>query len=124
MITSYSRRRGDYMYDIQIRDASTPEVSGSFCAHVMNMMRFESGRTVFVDAALRDEYAATLHEALSKVEAALEAWVRDQTRSRSGALKRSCRSPKGGTEGNILNVGKDPTIWISSYSWICIGSLS
>jgi hypothetical protein len=43
------------------------------------MVRLESGQQVSVNADLRDEHGATPDEAFSKIEAALEEWVKSQT---------------------------------------------
>ena len=81
VFTSYSRRRGDYRYDIAIYETTPPANAGLFYAHVMNMVRLESGQTVSVTAELQDAYGATPDEAYSKLEAAVEEWLKDQTRS-------------------------------------------
>jgi hypothetical protein len=47
-----------------------------FCAAVVNMVRRESGDTVSVNAGLPDAHGATRDEALSKIQAAVEAWVK------------------------------------------------
>jgi hypothetical protein len=58
-----------------------PATSDRFRARVVNMVRQESGESVSVTAELQDEYGATPHEAFSKIEAAVEQWVKDQTAS-------------------------------------------
>jgi hypothetical protein len=45
-------------------------------ARVVNMVRLESGHTVAVNAELPDQPGATLDEAFSHIEAAVEAWVK------------------------------------------------
>jgi hypothetical protein len=45
------------------------------------MVRLESGQTVSVNAELQDAYGATRDEAFSKIEMAVEEWVKDPTRS-------------------------------------------
>jgi hypothetical protein len=42
------------------------------------MVRLQSGETVSVNAKFQDEYGARRDEAFSTVEAAIEAWVKDQ----------------------------------------------
>jgi hypothetical protein len=79
--TSRSRRRGEYLYDVDLYKAVTPANTVFFFARVMNMVRLESGHTVAVDAELPDQPAATLDEAFANSEAAVEAWAKDQTRS-------------------------------------------
>jgi hypothetical protein len=76
--TSYSRRRGAYTYDIEVHEVVPPTTRSRFFARVVNMVRHESGQTVSVDAQLPDERAATRHEAVSKIEGVVEAWVQDQ----------------------------------------------
>jgi hypothetical protein len=78
---SYSRRRGDYLYDVAVYAAHTPANPDRCYAQVMNMVRLEAGHTVSVDAELPDTYGATLDEAFSTIEAAVEEWVKEQTRS-------------------------------------------
>jgi hypothetical protein len=79
MPTSYSRRKGDYRYDVEIHEAAPPGNAGRFYARAVNMVRLESGQQVSVNADLRGEYGATPDEAFSRMEAAVEVWVRDQT---------------------------------------------
>ena len=77
--TSYSRRNGEYLYDIVIYEVSPPANAGRFCAQVVNMVRLVSGQTVAVNAGLQHEYAATSHDAWAQIEAAVDNWVKDQT---------------------------------------------
>ena len=79
--TSHWRRRGDYLYDVDLYQATAPANTIYFFARVVNLVRLESGRTVAVNAELPDQLGATLDEAFANSEAALEAWVKDQTRS-------------------------------------------
>jgi hypothetical protein len=78
MITSYSRRCGDYLYDITIHDAIEPGMVGPFYALLVNMVRVGSGDVVPVTTRPRGQYGLTAHHAVSKLEAALAAWVDDQ----------------------------------------------
>jgi len=78
MTTSYSRRQGDYRYDVEIHEAAPPGKVGRYYARVVNMTRLESGQHVSVDAALHGEYGATPDEAFSRIEAVVEAWVKGQ----------------------------------------------
>ncbi len=80
MRRSYSRRYGKYVYDIEIYEP--PTKAARFRAHVMNLAKLESGQHVFVDADIRDEYGATPDEAVSQIDAAVEAWVMSRTPSR------------------------------------------
>jgi hypothetical protein len=80
VLTSYSRRKGKYRYDVAIYE-TTPPAAGLFRAQVVNMVRLEGGHAVSVNADLQDAYGATPDEAYSKLEAAVEAWVKDQTPS-------------------------------------------
>jgi hypothetical protein len=79
--TSYGRRRGDFAYDIAIYEAAPPVIPDRFYAQAVNMVRLESGRTVSVIVELEDAYGATPDEAVSKVDATVEEWVKDQARS-------------------------------------------
>jgi hypothetical protein len=72
--TSYSRRRGAYSFDIQVR-----QDADRYVAKAINMVRIESGNMVSVDPKLLDEYGRTPDEAFSQIDAAVEAWVKDQT---------------------------------------------
>jgi hypothetical protein len=80
LFTSYSRHRGDYRYDIAICEALPPANAGRFYAQVVNLIRLESGHTISVNAELQDAYGATPDEALSRIEAAVEEWAKNQTR--------------------------------------------
>jgi hypothetical protein len=77
--TSYSRRRGEYVYDIEVFETAAPATAGPFYARVVNMVRREAGHDVSVNAELQDAYGATPDEAVSRIEAAVEKWVKDQT---------------------------------------------
>jgi hypothetical protein len=75
--TAYTRRRGAYSYDIEVHEAVLPSTPGRFYARVVNMVRRESGQTVSINAQLPDEYAATRDDAVSQIEAAVAAWVKN-----------------------------------------------
>jgi hypothetical protein len=81
MRTSYTRRFGEYVYDIIVYEVTPPAAAGHFCARVVNMVRLEAGQTVAVRADLQDAYGATRDEAVTQLEAAIEKWVKDQTPS-------------------------------------------
>jgi hypothetical protein len=82
VLTSYSRRKGRYAYDIQVHEVARPvDAKGRFRAVVVNMVRREAGQTVSVNAGLPDAYGATPDEAASRTEAAVETWVNGQTPS-------------------------------------------
>jgi hypothetical protein len=72
---SCSRHRGDYVYDIDVRETASPTHARGFCARVVHLVRLESGHVVSVTAELQDAYGATLDEAVSKIEAMVETWV-------------------------------------------------
>jgi hypothetical protein len=72
MHRSYLRRRGDFVYDINICEANPPADAGRFYAQVVNMVRLEFGQTVSVNAELQDAYGATRDEAFSEIEIAVE----------------------------------------------------
>jgi hypothetical protein len=54
MHRSYLHRRGEFVYDINVYEATPPADAGRFYAQVVNMVRLESGQTVSVNAELRD----------------------------------------------------------------------
>jgi hypothetical protein len=81
MITSYSRRMSDYLYDIEIDDTTRFVNAERFCARAANTVRLESGQTVSVNADLPDTYSSTRHEAVSNIETAIAVWVKAQRRS-------------------------------------------
>jgi phage FluMu protein Com len=78
--TSYSRRMGEYVYDIVIHEIAQPATAARFYAKVVNMVRVAAGQTVPVDE-LQDAYGATADEAVTNLEAAVKEWVKEQTRS-------------------------------------------
>jgi hypothetical protein len=77
--TSCSRRRGEYLYDVDLYEATAPGNVVHVYARVVNMVRLESGHTVAVNAELPDQPGATLDEAFSYIEAAVAAWVKAHT---------------------------------------------
>jgi hypothetical protein len=79
MWTSYSRHRSNYVYDIDIHEVAAPSIAGRFFAHVVNMVRWDADRTVPVNAGLQHEHGATPDEAFSRIDAAVEQWVKQQT---------------------------------------------
>jgi hypothetical protein len=78
--TSYSRRMGDYVYDIDIREITPPSSGARYYAKVVNMVRVESGQTVTVNE-LQDAYGETPDEAVTNLEASVKEWMKDQTRT-------------------------------------------
>jgi hypothetical protein len=81
MDSSYSRRRGGYVYDIEIHETRPPTMAGRFCAHLVNRVQREAGGTVTVNSDFHDEYGPTRGDAVLKIEAAMEQWVKKQTSS-------------------------------------------
>ena len=79
--TRYSLRKGDYLYDVEIYEDPAPATAVRFYAQVLNMARLESGRTVAFDPEVQDQVGRTRDEAFSYVDAAVDAWVKDQTRA-------------------------------------------
>jgi hypothetical protein len=79
MPTSYSRRTGDYLYDIEVREETPPPPQNvaRFCARIVNMVRAKSQMSVNAD--LQDEYGATVAEAVAQIEAVVEKWVKGET---------------------------------------------
>ena len=76
MPTSYSRRQGDYCYDVETHESAPPGRVNRFYAKVVNLIRLESGDRVPVNAHPHGAYGATPDEAFSRVEAVVEAWVK------------------------------------------------
>jgi hypothetical protein len=77
--TSYTRKQGDFSYDIEVYDPPNLLPAGRFYATVLNIVRRASGETISVTAEISGEYGATPDEALSKIDAAVLAWVRQQS---------------------------------------------
>jgi hypothetical protein len=75
-LMSYARRREEYRYDLVIHDAGPPAPAGHFYARVLNMVRLESGHAVVIAVNFQDTYAATRHEAVSRMEEAIDAWIK------------------------------------------------
>ena len=78
--TSCSRRRGEYLYDVDLYEARAPSNVVHVYARVVNMVRLESGHTVAVNTELEDQQGATLDEAFSRLEGAVATWVKTQMR--------------------------------------------
>ena len=77
MAMSYSRRSGDYLYDIYVREMRAQ--LSYFCAQVLNTVRLESGNPVTVHPYVPDAYAVTPDGAVEQLEATIKQWVQDQT---------------------------------------------
>jgi hypothetical protein len=77
VFTSYSRRRGEYRYDVAIYETTLPTAEGLFRAQVLNMVRLEDGHPVSVNAELEDAFGGTPDEAYSTLEGMVEAWMKD-----------------------------------------------
>jgi hypothetical protein len=75
----YSRRRGEYVYNIDIYESARAATADHFRAHVMNMVLLEADQTVSVSPDLQDEYGPTPERALSRIERAVDEWVHDHT---------------------------------------------
>ena len=78
MITCYSRRMSDYLYDIEIEETTRVVPAQRSCARAVNIVRLESGHTVSVDPDLSSVFSSTRHKAVSNIEAALAVWVKAQ----------------------------------------------
>jgi hypothetical protein len=76
--TSYTRKQGEFSYDIDVHDPPRLLQAGRFYAIVVNMVRRTSGETFSVTTELQGEYGATPDEAVSKIEAAVLGWIRKQ----------------------------------------------
>jgi hypothetical protein len=76
--TSYTRKQGDFSYDIDVYDPPTSSTGGRFYAIVVNMVRRTSGEILSVTTELRGEYGATPDEAASKIDAAVAAWAKNR----------------------------------------------
>jgi hypothetical protein len=77
--TSYTRKQGDFSYDIDVYDPPRVLPAGRFYAVVINMVKRASGQTFPVTTELPGEYGATPHEAVERVEAAVAAWMTSPT---------------------------------------------
>jgi hypothetical protein len=76
--TSYTRKLGEFSYDIDVYDPPRLLKTGRFYAIVVNMVRRTSGESVSVAMELPGEYGATPDEAASKIDAAVAAWAKNQ----------------------------------------------
>jgi hypothetical protein len=76
MVTSYSRRCGDYLYDITVHEGIEPGMGGPFYALLVNLVHVGAGEIVDVTTGLRGEYGLTAHQAVSKLERAVAEWAR------------------------------------------------
>jgi hypothetical protein len=73
--TSYSGRRGDYIYDLGVQGL----VNGRFVASVLKLERIAATGTVAVYTAdIREAYGATFSAAIANLEAAIAEWVKKQ----------------------------------------------
>lgn len=72
---SYSHRQGEYSYDIVIDEIGVVH----FRAQITNLTRRIHGESVRIDARLQAQEGATASEAISKVNAAVAAWVKNQS---------------------------------------------
>jgi hypothetical protein len=79
VVSSYSRRRGEYVYNIDVYESVHAVTADHFRAHVMNMVLLEAGQTVLVNPDLQDEYGPTPQRALSRIEHAVDEWMLDHT---------------------------------------------
>ena len=77
--TSYTRKHGDFSYDIDVYDPPRLLSEGRFYAIVVNMVRrTPGGESLSVTTALSGEYGETPDEAASKIDAAVAAWAKNQ----------------------------------------------
>ena len=79
LVTSYSGHRGEYFYTIDIYESVDATTADQFRAHVVGMLLPEAGQTVSVNPDLQDEYGPTPRRALSRIEAAVDEWVKEHT---------------------------------------------
>jgi hypothetical protein len=77
--TSYTRKQGDFSYDIDVYDPPRLLSEGRFYAIVVNMVRrMPAGESLEVATELSGQYGATPDEAASKIDAAVAAWAKNQ----------------------------------------------
>jgi len=79
--TSYTRKQGDFSYDIDVYDPPRLLRAGRFYAIVVNMVRRTSGESFSVTTELPGKYGATPDEVVAKIDAAVATWVANQARS-------------------------------------------
>jgi hypothetical protein len=75
MQTRYSRRRGDFIYDVSIDPVDRSTNRRAFSARALNVARLADGDPVPVGISI-EELGATVGEAVAKLEATIEEWVR------------------------------------------------
>src|SRR5579864_3251745 len=74
--TSYTRKLGEFSYDIDVYDPPRFLIAGRFYAIVVNLVRRTSeGESLSVAMELPGEYGATPDEAVAKIDAAVAAWA-------------------------------------------------
>jgi hypothetical protein len=76
--TSYTRKQGEFSYDIDVYDPPGFLLEGRFYAIVVNMVRRTSGESLSVATELQGAYGATPDEAVAKIDAAVAAWTKNQ----------------------------------------------
>jgi hypothetical protein len=74
MHTSYSRRRGDFIYDVSIDPVVRSTNQSAFSARALNVARLADGEPVPVGISI-EELGATVGEAVAKLEATIEECV-------------------------------------------------
>src|SRR5579864_7026352 len=80
--TSYTRKQGDFSYDIDVYDPPRLLRAGRFYAIVVNMVRrTPGGESLSVATELPGEYEATPDEAASRIDAAVAVWAKNQGRT-------------------------------------------
>ena len=79
--TSYTRKRGDFSYDIDVYDPPGLLPAGRFYAIVVNMVRRTAGRACRSRQNYQGNMGRTPDEAVSKIDAAVAAWVANQAGS-------------------------------------------
>jgi hypothetical protein len=70
----YSKRSGEYVYDVTIAKDETVRLTRRYCAHLSHAERLEGGRLAPVCIDVSDAYGSTVSEAIRALDASVESW--------------------------------------------------
>ena len=73
----YPKRNGDYVYDVTVTKDETARLSRRYSARLSNAECIQQGRLESVQEAVTDAYGATVSEAMRALDAAFDAWRRE-----------------------------------------------
>jgi hypothetical protein len=76
MPSAYSKRSGEYVYDVTVTKDESVRLSRRYRAHLSHAERLEGGRLASAQIGVSDTYRPTVTEAIRAFDASVDTWRR------------------------------------------------